>query len=215
MVGAAPASGQAWLALPNGDVGYNTDFTTSGSFRCTPWLLFGTCNASGNSVVLGNAGNTMTISFEGLSRPITVTNQQQSPIQLGTFKTVTTGSSPFQFPATRAPNGGYLYFLFKMQSQSPLPQTHYLGGGFLLRASGLRRFQQTDGITFTTIPRASGPYYPLIAYSSVIFPNLVAGDQEVDLTASPSLTPEPSTNILLASGLLGLAFFVRRRRSRA
>src|SRR5512132_1996026 len=84
LAGAGPASAQGWLTLPNGATGYATDFTTSARFYCTPWLLFGTCNASGNSVVLGNAGNTMTITFIGVSRQVTASNQTQAPIKIGT-----------------------------------------------------------------------------------------------------------------------------------
>ncbi|MGH7694083.1 MAG: hypothetical protein ACRENH_03840, partial [Gemmatimonadaceae bacterium] len=72
---ASRLEGQGWVTLPNGELGYITDLTTTGFFQCgDPFFMIGSCQVVGNSITLGSGGSFMTMTFQGLSQTITATN---------------------------------------------------------------------------------------------------------------------------------------------
>jgi hypothetical protein len=212
IVPARDSAGQTWLHLPNGEVGYVVDYTTTGIAFCSKYFLSGSCSVSGSSFAIRNGGSTMTVTFEGVTDNVIASNQATKQVRLGTIKTAISGSGTFQFPQTAAPNGPYMYFAILLDQLSPTFSQKYIAGGYLLRSGGLRPFQYSSVASFPTLSPPAGAAYGEYSFGQVLFPDLPPVDGEYDVMASVNLTPEPATLALVGSGMLAFAGISLRRR---
>jgi hypothetical protein len=214
---AREASAQGWIKLPNGEYGYVTDYTTTGTFSCGPLIYIGgTCLASGNTLTLGNNGATMTLTYFGTSQLITATAIQQK-VSMGNVGVTFGGTGPFTFPTVN-PNQSIFFWLgIGVQTSSPLVSS----GGVLFGYLGLSPNAATYGCcAFTNnvaLPLAPQP--PGLAYGGLVFddwskPPFVLDDDPVGFTSMVSLTPEPGTLVLAGSGLAMVLGALRTRRRR-
>lgn len=214
----SPAGAQGWIRLPNGELGYQTDYTSSGFFSCNNWFLTkGACRVNGSSVTLTNGGNSLTLTYHGYAQTVVASNQvTRTPI--GWIEKSYTGSGPFIFPTTNSPNAFYVSFWISVQTIAPLAASGTWHGGYMMQNNNLRPISCCDGAGATfTLPVAPPPApatYTGLAFFKFTNPPFVLDDQPMYFDASVSITPEPATIILVATGLAGTLGVVRRRRKR-
>ena len=196
------AQADPFVILPNGELGFNTSFTTSGTFNCT------LCTGSGtNSVVFGSGGNTVTLTFTGVDTTMIVSGASQ-PVTLGQIQ-VTASGSGFVFPTPSNPN----FFLVTLNLGISQTSPSVGGTGITLFAFGggtsLNFFPfNTD---HGSIPIGPNPAsFTFIVYTFLPFtvPNTSG---TVNVNANVSAVPEPASVLLLSSGL-GLVFSLYRKR---
>jgi PEP-CTERM motif len=197
-----------FVILPNGELAFNTSFTTQGVFTCA------LCSGSGtNSVVLGSGTNTLTLTFTGVNTTILV-GGAAVPTSVGQIETVATGAG-FIFPSESNPNVPLLRFNLGVAQSSPTAgTTSFLfrsgpGGGTSL----LFTHPVTDYIAFPTGPNPPGFSYTFIVYSFSEFtiPNTNAA---LNINASLSAIPEPTSLLLFGSGLGMVVTFLAKRFSK-
>jgi hypothetical protein len=197
-----------FVILPNGELAFNTSFTTQGAFTCT------LCTGSGtNSVVFGSGANTVTLTFTGVNTMMLVGNEQV-PALLGQIQVVASGSG-FVFPQPTNPNIPLVTFNLQVMQSSPTagsttrPFVAFGGSTSLQFVSFL-----TDHIQFATGPNPPGFSYTHIVYTFEPFtiPNTNA---VVDVTADLSAVPEPATVLLLSSGVGMFSWLAKRRSKRS
>ena len=98
--------------LPNGEIAFNTSFTTSGHFECS------NCTGSGtNSVVFGSGGNTVTLTFTGVDTTLLV-GAEKVPATIGQIQVVASGSG-FVFPVGGNGNLPVLFLHLGISQTSP------------------------------------------------------------------------------------------------
>jgi hypothetical protein len=215
------ARAQGWSVLPSGEAAFTDTYTTAGSFSCWGGTLGfapgSSCEASGNTLRLGNNGAFMTLTFEGLTRTITATNIAQRP-SLGTLSVVLSGSGPFAFPVPTNPNA--LSFSFGLQVTNGRGTSQTLGAGYIVTdAAAEQPVRCCEGfrqhLAFGT-PAPPSPF----RYTAVVFDQFadltlrpVAGSREI--SAQVGIVPEPSTFALGALGLVALGVVARRKRPTA
>ena len=202
------AEAESFVILPNGEVAFNTSFTTQGVFTCT------LCTGSGtNSVVFGSGGNTLTLMFSGVNTTILVGGQSQS-ILAGQIQVIASGSG-FVFPAEGNPNQPLLFFSLGVNQSSPAA-----GTGFVLFNSGsgggTSLMLHTTFSDYTALP--VGPNPPGATFSSIVYsfsgftiPNTTS---VLDINANVVAIPEPMSLLLLGSGMGMMLRLLAKRRSR-
>jgi hypothetical protein len=206
------ANGQGWVRLPNGEVGYMTDYLTSGLFKCSQFIYGGTCVANGNSVTITNGGAALTLTFEGAGSLITATNQSIR-IPIGTITSVVSGNVPFVFPPIRSRHAHYLTLSVPVSTLSPLRSRRIWTSAYLLRGNGLRSIMGAP-ISFPVAGGQPGTTYRMLALEKFTNPNIPGGNGSWSISASASIAPEPATIILLGSGLFASGAVARHRRRR-
>src|SRR5215212_8182499 len=109
-----------FVILPNGELVFNTSFSTQGVFTCTPL-----CTGSGtNSVVFGSGANTVSITFTGIDTTILV-GAEPVPTVVGQIQVVTSGAG-FIFPVGSNPNARFIFFNITVTQSSPTAGTRGL-----------------------------------------------------------------------------------------
>ncbi len=190
-----------FVILPNGELGFNTSFTTNGTFNCT------LCTGSGtNSVVFGSGGNTVQLTFTGVNTTMVVSGASQ-PVTLGQIQVVASGSG-FVFPTPSNPNFPLVTLSLGISQTSPS-----VGGtGINLIAFG--GGTSLNFLPFNTnwgsIPIGPNPAsftFIVFTFQNFTIPNTNA---TVPVTADVSAVPEPASVLLLTSGA-GLLFSFRKR----
>lgn len=215
---ASPAGAQGWIRLPNGELGYQTDYTSTGMFSCTSYFVTrGACQVNGSSVTLSNGGNSLTLTYHGHNTTVVASNQTtRTPI--GWIEKSYTGSGPFIFPATATPGAYYLRFWITIQTIAPLAAMGTWNGGYMMYNNNLHPINCCDGATTDfTLPVTAPP--PPATYGGLAFyrfsnPAFSLDNGPMYFDASVSVTPEPATLVLMATGLAGTLAAVRRRRKR-
>lgn len=213
---AAHAQPLGWQVLPDGNVTYTAEYTTSGSFTCgSPGFLpvGATCSASGNAITIGNGGAFLTLAFNGIaSQRITAANYESRPVTLGSITKTFGGSGPFTFPASLNPN--------------------VLGFTFDLTINGsARRFGYRFDGSATELPVNCCEYFPAPNYGfgtapppppyrgvSVLFERVggltirTTDTAPLGVTAVVGIIPEPATVALVGLGALAVGLYGARCR---
>ncbi|MGH7712442.1 MAG: PEP-CTERM sorting domain-containing protein [Gemmatimonadaceae bacterium] len=216
----APAAvAQGWVHLPNGQLGYVTDNTTTGFFTCgNPFFILGSCSASGNTMTLGSGGSAVTFTFQGVAQTITASAGKSTQVNVGRITKSFAGSGPHVFPASKNISAPLFFFSIIFNTSFPIAGSGIWRGGYRATSpTGIRANCCTGGQTAVGLPVTTPPahyrYNQLIYYG---FPSttITVGPEEIDVFAKVAVIPEPATIWLTGSGLVGLYAFRRRRRRR-
>ena len=215
---AAHANG--WERLPNGEWGFTTQLTTSGLFTCLNAQYYapgGSCSASGNTLVLTSGQSTMTVQFNGLARSVLATNTRSEPLTLGTLTKSFTGG-PFTVPPMLHQETEMFRFSILLASPTGVQSPVNAGYTASNRTTSLPYNCCEHYDTYTSLFLTTRP--PGVTYTVAVLDNFVGRDINFDttpsiVTARIGLVPEPSTYILMASGLTMLGLLARQRRNSA
>jgi hypothetical protein len=208
------ARAQGWTKTPDGEFAYVTTFTTSGHFTCVAALAVGSCLATDNAVTITNGSASLTLTFLGVSGDLTATNVR-TPMTIGTIQRQVTGVGPFTFPVVTNPNVPLFDFRIEVATTTPLASSGYWNAGFRNVGDDVAGNCCEGHHTYVQLPVAMPPapvtYTAIIidTFGSPVIPNT---DGTMQLQASVGLVPEPSTNVLVLSGLAGVALVSWRRR---
>ena len=193
--------------LPNGEIAFNTSFTTSGFFECE------NCTGSGsNSVVFGSGGNTVMLTFTGANVTDLLVGAGKVPATIGQIQVVASGSG-FVFPVGGNGNLPVLFLHLGINQTSPnAGGTGILFFGFGGSTSILMAPLGTDhGAIPISELNPPGFSYTFLIYTfhNFTIPN---SNAVVNIDADISAVPEPASVLLLSSGL-GAILTLRKKRS--
>jgi len=207
------AAAQGWTRLPNGGYAYATDYTTSGVFTCgrTRYQLTGSCRVSGNSVILESAtGSVTTVSFTGVTGTLVATGKA-TRFPTGTMQVTHVGTTPPHLPTFKSPAEYVFSFSLIISTAPPYASSGGFWHRFWSRPAHLSGGRTGVEVQLATAPAPSPYLRPLRVFDATDF-DLPLADASVDMSADATITPEPATIVLFASGLAGVAGALRRRR---
>lgn len=210
------ARAQGWAQLPNGEWGYTHNISTSGVFTCFEpgnYLAGGSCSSTGNSLTLVSGASTMTITFTGSDQMVLATGERSGPLVIGTFTKSFTGA-PFSLPPVASVNGTLFNFRLLLSSTLPFPTSAAKLFGYTSRTGNALPYDCCEYGDYTVMQMQLPPE-PL-RYSGIVYDNFAGVDFTFDdspqsLTTRVGLVPEPSTYVLLGTGIIGLALLRRRQ----
>jgi hypothetical protein len=210
------ADGQGWVTLPNGELGYILDYTTTGFFECgDPFFMIGTCHASGNTITLGSAAATLTLTFQGLSQSVTSTNVARS-VKIGTVTKQFGGTGPFRFPTSTNANVPLFFFAIEITTSNPLAAAGRWHSGYLpLSRTVIPRSccdYSNTWIPFPVVPPPAGFTYGAVYFDNIVGTTLTVEADPMQLTGTTGIVPEPGTLWLTATGLAGVLTCAARLR---
>jgi hypothetical protein len=199
---------EPFFFLPNGELAFNTQYSTQGSFTCS------LCTGSGtNSVVFGSGPNTLTLIVTGVSTTF-ITSSQPVKVITGQIQVIATGSG-FVFPTPSNPNVPLITLNLGITTTSPTAGFQSisftaLGGGTSLIFSPFL----TDHIAFPvgTIPPGFGFTHVVFTFNNLTVPNT---NVMMDIPAQLVAVPEPTSLLLLGSGVGMMLTMLRRRFSKS
>jgi hypothetical protein len=200
--------------MPDGSLVFNTEFSTGGSFRCRePRFLPVPClELVDGGVTLGSGGDTLTLGFTGVNGAATVGNTPV-PVTLGHIESSVTGSG-ISYPTPPNKNAWMVAFDFTMTQSQPVPGgpsgfSWFFGPG---NGTVLPLLEATfNHPSFPTGPNPPGYEYTEIVYTVPHF-NIPGFNSTIGVGAQAGVVPEPTTLLLVGSGLVGAAYARRRKR---
>jgi hypothetical protein len=203
---------------------YTTSYTTTAILGCRPIYLTwkeetGTCTSDGNTVwITSSLGQTLTVSFTGFTSPLTPSLALQ-PVFLGTVTTTLTGPGSFAFPEASFP--------YNPKVSAWVPYQFGVGvyvssGGQTLPVGGASWASVEPTLLSPSYGSTFGQFFntPFNSHK-LVFSNLTttwmyAGNTSVDILATAALfAPEPSTFILMGTGLAAMLVFTLRKHRRS
>lgn len=190
------AEADPFVFLPNGELAFNTSFTTQGVFTCA------LCSGSGtNAVVFGSGGNTLTITFNGVNTTMLV-GGQSVPTLAGQIQIVASGAG-FVFPTSANPNVPLIVLNLGVTQTSPAAGT----GAILFNTNGGGGTSLPVHTTFTNyIALPTGPNPPGFGFTNIVFSfssfTLPSVSGVVDVNADVVAVPEPTSLLLLGAGMI-------------
>lgn len=223
---ATPAIAAAqWTTLPNGETQYTATYSTSGSFRCWPWMdhLPGVaCSTGANSLTLEKAGSAVTFTYFGFSGSQIVESYATRRLNLGDVTVDFTGPEPFAFPTNLRPDVNGLGWLDvtvhipgpdgSMIARTVPYSTLPVGSSLSWRGCHIFYVGCTYGIPIEPDPRG---FIRGLLILNPGTPPMPAVDGRYTITAAAAVVPEPATVALLGTGLLAVGGIAARRRKRA
>jgi hypothetical protein len=211
---ATPAEADSFTILPNGSIEFNTRMSSRGIFTCLRGVP---CSGSGtNSITIGSGTSTATLTFTGASASFGVGNIAKQ-VSLGTVQGV--ASEGFTFPR-RGALGDRQIFRLNLTVEHTSPTVSTRGKSMMFGPGGrpdVRVLQESPGnsLVFPTGPQPAGSHYTALVYSILPWPVTIRSNGRTDITARVGAVPEPSTLLLLGSGLAYGAYARRRKRAAA
>jgi hypothetical protein len=200
------AHAEPFTILPNGDLVFNASLSTMGLFTCRSAVK---CTGSGtDAITLHSRSGTATFSFTGVNTSAVIGNRTV-PVTLGTFE----GSAT---PGFSLPEGLGRYWVlfsfdFNASQSSPVAASSRVRWDF---NQGFRRFGEGSP-TYLSLPTGPQPpqyHYTAIYYTFRVFPLDLPLNGSRTLVADAGAVPEPTSILLVGSGLIGA---ILRRRKKA
>jgi hypothetical protein len=195
---------------------YSTTYSTAGSsLACAGQSVFkegmATCTKVGNSLwITSSLGQTFTVSFAAVTAPLVATIGTQV-VNLGTISTTLSGPGSFAFPETVFPWWTPLQFQLDLKVSSPV-------GGETLPVATVWFKSVTPTFLIPDVDYQIArwdtpiPKY-FLSFGLVSTSAMEAGNGSVDVFGVAGLVaPEPSTFVLVGSGLAGFVLRARRKR---
>lgn len=213
---AAPglAIADPFTVLPNGDLVFNAEVSTTGRFHCgaAQYLPVPCLELVDGGVTLGSGDDTLTLGFSGVDKSLVVGNTLV-PVTLGEIESTVTGNGLI-FDTPPNPNHTLVSFDLGMSQSSPVDSgpksiswAFGAGDGTVLPLIAA----PWNYIEFPTGPNPPGYSYSGIVYTVPHF-NIPGFDSTTAVGAQAGVVPEPATILLVGSGLAGAAYARRRKR---
>jgi len=211
------AAASGWEKMPSGEWQFVDRVSTTGFFTCgspTEYRAVNACSANGSTLVLRSGSSELTVTFAGLVQTIMSSNVRSAPIAMGTLSTAITGG-PFTMPAVTSDQG--TLFTFTLLLNAELGGTGRVTAGYTASAQTSLPYNCCENF-FTYVRLGTSAQPAGLTYSSSLYDNFAGRDIAFDgssslVTARVGLIPEPSTYLLLATGLVGVAWLTKRRRA--
>jgi hypothetical protein len=207
------APGQGWVAQPGGEAAYAFPYNTSALFTCALHAMaLGSCSTAPGSITYARPAGSLTLTFTGSAGTHTATSAGQLVV-LGTLVPTFSGSGPFVVETS----GFEWWPVFQMTvtgtGMGDYRALAFVQDGVLVLGPATG---QPGHLTITPPPNPLGPSYPFVIVDLISSPVVTdATTGPVALTGYLGLVPEPSTYLMLGSGLLvlgGIGLRGRRRR---